>query len=414
MRTFILIFAATAAVAGLNRGAAASEIKDGNVAVMVGKDGCGLIDAVRYGQREVIKAKAGFIGASVSVVSAGDGSADSLLAGGGLTVLRAVVEDVQPAGGTITVKGTYTDGRASIPFTRRIAFSPGRDVVTVAEEADFSGLDDRFLVAKHSLDLPLAPAADLHVRMLAFGGQNRDELFRVDQNDINRGGTQLISAPRGHQPYWDIGGLLQLPRGYHLWKANHADTMAYPIEDGNGSPGWADYSELDWGVTGVVDEPNASAPWAIVIDARKGVFSFQVHPSSELPAAGKDLGKRRFRFRLELHPTSWPTRRPCELDFPTYRALLEDIAGGPKRPAAHMLYWPVGTADYDTIMHRERVQPSVILRTLYRGDAWVMQGRLKAIGKEVPRKQTMEKWEQDAKEYLDYLRKNGLPGKASK
>ena len=38
-----------------------------------------------------------------------------------------------------------------------------------------------------------------------------------------------------------------------------------------------------------------------------------------------------------------------------------------------------------------------------------MQGLMQSIGKTVPRNQTMEKWDQDAKDYLDHIRKNGVP-----
>jgi len=56
----------------------------------------------------------------------------------------------------------------------------------------------------------------------------------------------------------------------------------------------------------------------------------------------------------------------------------------------------------------------VLLRTLYRGDAWQMQGRMKDIGKIVTRNQPMANCgEQEAREYFDYLRKHGVP-KATK
>jgi hypothetical protein len=50
-----------------------------------------------------------------------------------------------------------------------------------------------------------------------------------------------------------------------------------------------------------------------------------------------------------------------------------------------------------------------VLRALYRGDAWRMQALMKSIGKDVPRNQPMKNWEQDAKEFLEYVTSKGLP-----
>jgi hypothetical protein len=74
-----------------------------------------------------------------------------------------------------------------------------------------------------------------------------------------------------------------------------------------------------------------------------------------------------------------------------------------------VLYGPTGTADIDTIIHRERIQPSIMLRTLYRGDAWQMQARMRTIGVATPRNQPMAAWEKAAAAYLEHIRKHGLP-----
>jgi len=239
-------------------------------------------------------------------------------------------------------------------------------------------------------------------------------MFRMDMNDIHRGGKQLISAPRGHWPYWDIGGVLQLAGSYRIWKANHADTPAYPVDEGTGAPGWADYSELDWGLTVVVDKPAARSPWAIEIDARKGVLSISPRPASQVPASARALGKRTFGFRLVLHETSWPATRPCELSFALYRKLLEDMATGSRGKSPWVLYGPTGTADVEAIIHRERIQPSAMLRTLYRGDAWQMQARVRAVGISTPRNQPMAEWDRCSQQYLEHLRVHGLPKRAPK
>jgi len=386
----------------------AAEPKPAPLTVTTTPDGSGFIDTVRFRGRRVLSAAKGFVGAAVALTEAGDGTAASLFSHKTSVTLKSVLIDSRSAAGTMTFVGAYTDGEIRVPFVRRLRIAA--EALDVTEEADFTALPGRCAVARHELHLPLVLAGDPHVRMFGFGGAHRAELFRMDMNDIHRGGKQLISAPRGHWPYWDVAGVLQLPGSYRIWRANHADTMAYPIEDGNGAPGWADYSEPEWGVTALVDEPAGAAPWSIRIDARKGVLTVAPRPPSQPPIAGKQFGKRTFRFRLTFHEKSWPATVRCELPFARYRELLEALAvgsGGRKQP--YVLHSPIGTSDPETIIFRERLQPSVVLRTFYRGDAWRMQGRMKAIGVTVPRNQPVADWDEAAKQYLDHVRTHGMP-----
>ena len=65
---------------------------------------------------------------------------------------------------------------------------------------------------------------------------------------------------------------------------------------------------------------------------------------------------------------------------------------------------------YRRIIFKERVQPSVLLRLLYRGDAWRMSGLARAIlGKSVPRNQPLPEWEKIAAEILVKIRAGSLP-----
>jgi len=371
----------------------------------VKKNGCGFVDAVLFGDRQVVRARRGFIGASVSLAPAGDGSAESLFGNKVARRLPARIGRLEQAGASFAVEGEYTDGKVSAPFSRKIEVDADEDVVTVTETADFTGLADRYLVAEHKLELPLVVDDDPHLRMLAFGGEHRVEMFRMDMNDVSRRGVN-ISDTRGYWPYWDIGGVLQLPGSYRVWKANHADTMAYPIEQGDGAPGWADYSELDWGVTARVAGAKAAAPWAIKIDARKGLFTFEAHPSSQPAVAGEDYGKRRIAFTLTLHRTSWPVEFPCELDTGLYERLLTDLMSRER----DSLVYSLGTDDPHMIVHRERVQPSIALRALYARDGGPMQRLLKRIGTDAPADQPLSKWDKDAAAFLDWVRANGVPG----
>ncbi len=387
-----------------------AELKAGRVTLVVRKDGCGFVDSIRFGGREVVRAANGFAAGVVVPAPAGDGTIESLFPHRAAGALASAVDSVRVEADAMAVRGSYTDGKLRVPFVRRIRLSARDGAVHVSEEADFTRLGARWLVARHELRLPLVVCKDPHERMFGFGAPGRAELFRMDMNDINRGGKQLISAPRGHRPYWDLGGVLQHARGAcRIWKANHADTLAYPLAEGRGAPGWADYSEPDWGMTAVVDDANEAAPWAITIDARKGVFAVAPHPASETPVAGTDYGRRRFAFRLLLHETSWPATYPCELPLDLYKALLEDLATGSRGKSPWVLYRPTGTADIDTIVHRERIQPSIMLRTLYRGDAWQMQHRMRGIGVQTPRNQPMAEWEKAARRYLEHIRAHGVP-----
>ena len=400
----------------------AADLKRGDTTLSVRRDGCGLIEAVTVKGRPVVRAAKGFAGASITLAPAGHGTVDSLFPHRAATTLRATLAKLEAQGDTLTVEGAYADGKATLPFTRTLRLSADGRTLTVREETDFSRLPDGLLVAGHALALPLVVCKDEHDRMLAFGGARRAELWRMDMNDERRR-NQLISCSRAFRPYWDVGGVLQLHDAYRIWRANHADTMAYPVEDGRGAPGWADYSEPDWGITAAVVEPEALTPWAIGIDARKGVLTVAPHPASQMPVAGRDRGKRSFAFALTFHETSWPAALPCELPLARYRELLGWLNQGGR--FTHLDYacnrigimapgGPKTPAQLDDVFRRlvlkERVQPSVVLRLYYRGDAWRMSGLVQAVlGKRVPRDAPLATWEPIAKAFLDKVRKDGLP-----
>jgi len=375
--------------------------------VTVEKRGCGLIDSIKFKNHQVIKAKPGFIGGSISLVPSGSGTIESLFAKDVSTVLKANLQSVEPEAQAIRSEGAYTDGKLEIPFSRQVEIDPKRNIMKISEKVNLSGLGSKYAIAEYSLNLPLVVNSDPHLRMFAFGGEHRVEMLRMDMNDVSRRGSQNISDNRGYWPYWDIAGVLQLPKSYRVWKANHADTMAYPVEEGNGTPGWADYSELEWGMTVKVIDPGRSAPWAIKIDAREGVLSISPYPPSQIPLAGEQSPETEFAFTVEFHETSWPTEYPCELPVELYEELLTEII----RIYPHRIKGAVGTSDVQTIIHKERVQPSIALRALYRGDAWRMQGLLKLTGKQVPRRQSLRKWEYDAKQFLEYVKEHGVPKK---
>ena len=366
--------------------------------------GCGLIDAIRFRGKEIIKARRGFAGASVLLARAGKGDIESLFANVAASTLQAKVHSLQSSKSITDVSGVYADETIEVPFRRRMELDSASNAISITEEADFRALPEQFLVAKHLLRLPLVVAADPHLRMFAFGGRRRVEMFRMDMNDVRRRCIN-ISDSRGHWPYWDIGAVLQLPGSYRLWKANHADTMAYPVEEGQGAPGWADYSEPKWGLTVKVLNPARSAPWAIEIDAREGVLTVAPHPASQPAVSGKDYGKRKFTFTLSLHEGSWPSEHPCELDVKLYERLLKDLVRSNRDSVAYLL----GTTNVKAIVHRERVQPSIAIRALYQRDGREMQELLRRIGRKVPPTQTLAKWEKDAKYLLNWVRTNGVP-----
>ena len=384
--------------------ASAEAVRGEDTMLTANAEGCGLIDAIKFRGKEIIKAKPSFVGASVVFAPAGKGGAESLFTNAAAATLTAKAQSVERNRNTIEISGVYTDGKTEIAFSRRIGLDAKGNTITVTEQADFSPLPAKYLVAKHLLELPLVVNEDPHLRMFAFGGRHRVEMFRMDMNDVSRRSIN-ISDSRGYWPYWDIGGVLQLHDSYRVWKANHADTMAYPVEEGTGAPGWADYSELKWGVTVKVADSAASAPWAIEIDARKGVLTIAPHPASQPAVSGQAYGKRKFTFTLSLHEASWPTEYPCELDLKVYERLLKDLIPQNRSSFAYLL----GTNNVQAIIHKERIQPSIALRALYRGDGYRMQRLLRRIGRNVPREQTLAKWEKDAKYFLNWVRTNGVP-----
>jgi len=393
----------------------------------INPDGRGFIDRLTFQGTPILAIDAApdkppLVGGSIALAPAGDGTADSLFAHRLTTTLPAKIDRITGTGEKFTAYGNYTNGQITIPFLRQFRAVPGQNAWAVREAVDFRHLPPKYLVAEHVLRLPLVLPDDEHHRLLAFGGRRRVEMFRMDGNDERRR-NQSISSSRAFQPYWDLGGVLQLPGGYRLWRANHADTMAYPIEQDTGAPGWADFSRPEFGLTVQVLEPAAAAPWAIAIDARGGVLSLAAYPASQVPISGADYGRRDFRFLLIPHTTSWPTARPCELDLPTYRQFLAWLNRGGGFTHLDYVCRELGIAapegekspeQLQDLCRRliliERVQPSTVLRLLYRGDAWRMSGVVdETLSRREPRDLAFEKWEKIAEEVLARIRQNGVP-----
>ena len=411
-----------ALVVSLAAAATAADLKARDLTLAVNKDGCGFVDAATFKGRQVVLSKRGFLGGRVALAKAGDGTASSLFPSAVAARLTARVATLTAAGGKLLVTGAYSDGTSSVPFRRELQADPARSSVTVSEQADFSRLSAGYLVAEHALELPLVVSPDEHLRMLAFGGERRVEMFRMDMNDERRR-NQLLSDNRAYWPYWDIGGIIQGSEGYHIWRANHADTMAYPIEHGRKAPGWADYSEPDWGLTVQVLDPQKAAPWAIRIDARTGTLAILLHPPDQMPIAGSSLGKRTIRFALTFHESSRPAAYPCELHFDLYKRFLDYLNHGTRYTHLNYLCGGVGihTGDgkkspkqmediYRRIIFKERIQPSVLLRLMYRGDGWRMAGLVREVlGKRVSRSQPMAAWEKLAGEFFAKIKRDGLP-----
>ena len=374
---------------------------------------------ITFRGREFIKKRTGLVEGFVRIVPAGTGSVDSLFANKKVTTLkeRIIRAAVEQKTGKLFLYGVYEGDGIGIRFVRVIHMSTKKSVFLIVEAVDFKVLPVKFAITEHSLVLPLEVAKDEHHRMFAFGGRERVEMFRMDMNDQHRR-TQYISDKRAFRPYWDIGGVLQLATGYQIWRANHADTRRYVVEEGKGAPGWADYSEIDCGITVKVEEPQKLAPWSMRIDARKGEFVISPKPPGGLPIAGKDYRtEKAFAFRLILHGTSWPALHPCELPPESYKKLLDYLNSG--KGHNHLRY--VGGAlgitvgktkeeIYRAFIDTERVQPSVLLRPLYRGDAWRMSGVVKGLlGKSAPRRQPFEVWEKLTQEIFAKLRKDVAP-----
>lgn len=375
--------------------------------------GCGLLDRLTFEGHDLVRAPAGWVGAALVLTPAGDGTLDGLLSHAAPRTLNARLLAVDGHGWSADVRGVYTDGQLSVPFRRTYASDAEGWLVTVSEETDYTALPATWLVARHTLDLPLVLDPDEHNRLLGVGGEQRAELWRMDQNDVKRL-TQNLSDNRAYWPYWDLGGVLQRTGGYELWKANHADTLPLLLETGRQSRAWADYSNLARGLTLVVRDAAQAAPWALTVDARAGRLTLALCPPSEPARSGAQLGVRTVRWGLLPHERSWPALAPCEMRLERYEQFLGWLkAKGPGQRYSHLddfAATPLGTADIATIVEKERVQPSTVLRLFYAGDAWRMGALAKAIlGREVPRNQPLAKWEPLAREMLEKLGRDGPP-----
>lgn len=339
---------------------------------------------------------------SMRVVPAGEGPSAAMLVGQYVTLMQKATTSTEKDG-AVTITGQYEGPGIAVPFSRVVQVDGGR--TNVRTWADLSALGEGWLLADWRIDVGLDLAPDEHERMLAFGGATRDELFRMDMNDVRRRG-QNMSDTRCVWPYWDIGGVLQLPGdgqgSYVVWKANGADTQAYPVEQGVGAPGWADYSDRRGGLTVTVDDPVATArqaPWAIEIDARAGVMSIQAYPPSQPPASGPGIGRRELAFTLHRHEGTWPVTHQCELSADAYARLLTEAlaAAGPTLDRG------LGLTDIDKIIHTERIQPSVVLRLLYRSGDGPMRDLLARLGRSAPPQMTLAQWDAYAADMIREL-----------
>ena len=102
----------------------------------VNTDGCGFIDGIEFARRRVVQSEAGFVGAAVTLAPAGSGTAESLFANAPTTTLPARIASVQTDGDNIHVKGDYTDGRLTVPFSRRMVTDRKGNAISITEEAD--------------------------------------------------------------------------------------------------------------------------------------------------------------------------------------------------------------------------------------------------------------------------------------
>ncbi len=204
----------------------------------------------------LVKSVPGLFDGIVKLTPKGTGTIDSLFTNTATVELKAKVtgrwDDAEK--NTFVFRGVYTDGKIEIPF-RRVITPAANGNFDVSETADFTKLSGDYSVAEYSLVLGLNVTTNEHNRLLAFGGKGRAEMFRMDMNDRPMR-TLNLSDGRAFRPYWDIGGITALRRSFRIWKANHADTMAYPLEDKSGDDAyWADYSELDKGLRIEIERP---------------------------------------------------------------------------------------------------------------------------------------------------------------
>ncbi len=147
----------------------------------------------------------------------------------------------------------------------------------------------------------------------------------------------------------------------------------------------------------------------MIINARKGTFTDSPHPASQMPISGADLGKRRIEFVMVFHDTSWPSSWPCELSMGTYKKLLDILNSGKGHNNFKYTAGALGMTTFEEIMVKDRVQPSVVMRTLCKSGWRVGPVMNPVLGKTVGRSYPFEKWEELIKEFIEKLQKDGFP-----
>lgn len=177
---------------------------------------------------------------------------------------------------------THAD-HADIQTVLDLALSVSDDQIDVDISLQLEG---NGLIAGAGLALPLAPEPDPLRRKTTVGGETREEIWRLDQNDEDDSEEwqRRVSDKKARWPLWRIGGLLvDAPHHYRIWKANATTTPALTMDEGNTCPGWVEYATSAYSLRVHWQNIHRQPPAGMTIDSEHGLLWLWLHPPAASP-----------------------------------------------------------------------------------------------------------------------------------
>jgi hypothetical protein len=131
------------------------------------------------------------------------------------------------------------------------------------------------------------------------GGQTRDEVWRLDQNDedTSEAWRKKVSDTRARWPLWRVGGLLvDAPHHYMIWKSSERTTPPLPMDQGEQCPGWIAHNGSA-GLRVTWTAIHEAAPAGFTVDGERGLMWIWLYPPAARPArvTGETFHTGRFR-----------------------------------------------------------------------------------------------------------------------
>lgn len=261
----------------------------------------GFLDHARVGETSVldVAGKNGFSGVCMDVLYPEDTTERFPVAG---RIVSAAVREVgcerRKALVEISSRATTDDLEAQY----RILCAAGAGDQILAEVT--VAVTGEGWMASLGLALPFAVGSDPLNRRTTVGGETRDEVWRLDQNDedTSEEWQRRVSDKRARWPLWRIGGLLaDAPHHYLIWKSSDVTTPSLPMDQGTVCPGWVSYADQRWGIRLSWTDIQRHTPAGITVDSVMGIIWIWLHPPAVRPVKIRGTVTRSAQLAMDFH-----------------------------------------------------------------------------------------------------------------